>query len=396
MATQVPNRMLAFDGGNFAFRNKIINGNMAISQRGTSFSIPALTPNIYTLDRWTAYNATTTGAFTVSRFGLGLQDVNPTNNGSRYALRVVVNTADTSLNTTEHVSLVQFIEGSNIHNLLYKTFTLSFWVRSSKPGTYSVSFRNGDTVAQNIDRSYVSQYTINAANTWEYKTVTVVGGINPTVGSGWNLDEKAGLHVLFVLANATTYRTSTLDQWQNGNFLAGSSQLNFMDAVNNEFYVTGVQLEEGPYATPFEQRLIGTELALCQRYYEKSYSIDIVPGSVVNSYGPNFGITSGYANGASAASVPLYENAQFKVTKRVNPTVTLYSGYSSTPNRAIMVQTVNNVTTNYSINVAGNVAGYQNGFYVGLYPAAVGAATPALPNDSQYAWSFWYVAEAEL
>jgi hypothetical protein len=266
-AGAVPTK-LGSEIGAFSFRNKIINGNMAISQRGISFSIPSLTPNIYTLDRWTAYNATTTGAFTVSSFSLGLQDVNPINDGSRYALRVVVNTADTSLSGTEHVSLVQFIEGNNIHNLLYKTFTLSFWVQSSKPGTYSVSFRNGDTVALNIDRSYVSQYTINAANTWEYKTVTVVGGIDPTVGSSWNLNEKAGLHVLFTLANATTYRTSTLNQWQNGNFIAGSSQTNIMDAINNEFYITGVQLEEGPYATPFEQRPIGTELALCQRYFQ--------------------------------------------------------------------------------------------------------------------------------
>jgi hypothetical protein len=113
------------------------------------------------------------------------------------------------------------------------------------------------------DRSYVKEYTITTANTWEYKTITVSGGL---ITSGtWDWTNGIGLRLRFTLAAGTTFHT-TADAWQTGDFFATANQVNVMDNTSNDFFLTGVQLEPGPVATPFEQRPIGTELALCKRY----------------------------------------------------------------------------------------------------------------------------------
>ena len=229
-------------------KNRIINGGMDISQRGTSF----LNVNSYTLDRWYAGNATD-AKLTVTQSS----DVPPNNEFNR-SLRLTVTTADNSLGAVQRAQVYQHIEGYNVRDLIGRTFTLSFWVRSTKTGTHCVFFRSGGS-----DRSYVAEYTVIASNTWEYKTVTVSGGLI-TAGT-WDWTNGIGLGVFWTLCSGAD-TIGTAGSWLTGNYHATSNQVNCLDTIGNIFAITGVQLELGPVATPFEHRLYGTEFALCQRY----------------------------------------------------------------------------------------------------------------------------------
>jgi len=224
---------------------------MDIAQRGTSFA--AIGNTAYSLDRWRWAQS---GAMvcTVS------QSTDVPNNTFQSSYKVDVTTVDTSIAAGDYAQIVQKIEGYNVRDLIGTSFTLSFWVKSPKTGVHCVSFRNVDFP----DRSYIREYTVAAANTWEYKTLTINNGL---ITSGtWNWTNSTGLSITFVLAAGSTFQT-TADAWQTGNFAATSNQVNVMDNTANDFFLTGVQLEPGSVATPFEQRPIGTELALCQRYY---------------------------------------------------------------------------------------------------------------------------------
>lgn len=271
-------------------RNKIINGKMEIAQRGTGFSAA----NGYNLDRWSLVN-TTSAVVTIDQ-----QSDFPGNEFRTYH-RTVVTTADAAVAASDTYANFQSIEGFNVRDLIGRTFTLSFWVRSSKTGTHCVAFKNSGA-----DRAYIAEYTINAANTWEQKSVTVSGGLI-TAGT-WNWTNGVGLSVVFTLVNGTT-RQTTAGVWQTGDFYSTANQVNCLDTVGNIFAITGVQLEAGSVATPFEHRPYGIELALCQRYYET-------------------GSTKIYS-----ASTPALSAAQtFKATKRAAPTMS----YMVTANRGFL------------------------------------------------------------
>jgi hypothetical protein len=243
---------LANSGYELGPRNRIINGAMNISQRGTTFA--AIPTGAYCLDRWQYGTVSSSVVQTAS------QQLDAPNE-LLYSLRLAVTTADASIASGDAVLLQQVVEGFNARSLLAHTFTLSFWVRSSKTGTHCVAFNNSGS-----DRSYVCEYTVNAANTWEQKSLTVDGGL---ISAGtWNWLSDAGVRVRFVLAAGSTYQT-TANAWQTGNFLATSGQVNCLDTIGNIFAITGVQLEAGESATPFEYIDYSTELAKCQRYYER-------------------------------------------------------------------------------------------------------------------------------
>jgi hypothetical protein len=280
------------DVGPFSSRNKIINAAMEISQRGTSFPAAA---NDYTLDR---FRWSETGVMVVTI----TQSTDVPNNTFQNSLRVDVTTVDTSIAAGDYALIQQSIEGYNVRDLIGQTFTLSFWVKSSKTGVHCVSFRNSG-----IDRSYVLEYTVSTANTWEFKTVTVVGGL--ITGGTWDWTNGRGLDVIFTLTSGTTFQT-TPGSWQVGNFLATSNQVNVMDNVNNDFFLTGVQLEIGPVATPFERRPYGTELALCHRYYYK-------PAGVASWISYQFYDTSG------ALGLMAMGHYTFPVPMRTSPTLSL-------------------------------------------------------------------------
>lgn len=284
----------SLNGGPLAgFRNAIINGDMRISQRGTSFAtLP--TGSTYTLDRW-LYGAQGAMVCTVS------QDTDVPNNTFLNSIKVDVTTADTSIAASDFTTIVQIVEGYNVRALIGTSFTLSFWVKSPKTGTHCVAFRNlGAGSPPGPDRSFVKEYTVTAANTWEYKTITVTGGLI-TAGT-WDWTNGRGLIVDFALVSGTTFQT-TADAWQTGNFIATANQVNVMDNTANDFFLTGVQLEPGTVATPFERRSFGQELALCQRYYSTR------PNVYLLGYGLN---ATGFATHVS-----------FPVEMRATPVVTL-------------------------------------------------------------------------
>jgi hypothetical protein len=324
--------LASLNGGPLAgFRNRIINGNFDIAQRGTSFA--AIANAAYSLDRWVWSQA---GAMvcTVS------QSTDVPNNTFQSSYKVDVTTVDSSIAAGDFATVIQAIEGYNVRDLIGTTFTLSFWVKSPKTGAHSVGFRNGT-----FDRSHIKEYTITTANTWEYKTLTVNGGLI-TAGS-WDWTNGSGLNVVFTLACGTTYQ-NTADAWHTGNFFATANQVNVMDNTANDFFLTGVQLEPGPVATPFEQRPIGAELALCQRYFESG-----------------IGKMAGQGVVGQANATGVY----FKVTKRAVPTL-----------------------LTYAVEQAINVASYD------IRNAAVSGAEwfASVVVSSGYVWTGTWTASAEL
>ena len=249
----------SYVAGNITGRNRIINGDMRISQRlGTSSRLCSDIVE-YTLDRWLVISSPQSKLTVQQNAG----SVAPPAGFSNY-LGLTVTTAET-IDPSDFFNLIQFIEGYNIADLSWgtasaKAVTVSFWVRSSVTGTYSFAFRNnGET------RSYVTTYNINAANTWEQKTITIPGDTSGT----WNVTNGRGIEVNYDFGRGS--ETTTANAWtSSGNVrLAGTVKL--VENASATWQITGVQLEEGSVATPFEHRQYGQELALCQRYCQVFY-----------------------------------------------------------------------------------------------------------------------------
>ena len=235
------------------FRNRIINGAMVIDQRNAGASV---TPNgTYTLDRWYAVNSQT-GKFSV-------QQVTDAPTGFVNSLKVTSLSAY-SITSGDYFDIAQSIEGFNIADLGWgtasaKTVTLSFWTKSSLTGTFGGVIRNAS-----YDYNYPFTYTISSANTWEYKTITITGATSGT----WLTTNGIGASVWFGLGVGATY-SGTAGAW--GTLLGASSATGATSVVGTNgatFYITGVQLEVGSTATSFDYRPYGTELALCQRYFQ--------------------------------------------------------------------------------------------------------------------------------
>lgn len=250
------------------FRNRIINGDMKVAQRGTSFAAAA--SGTFPVDRFT-YTYSSTSAITLTQN----TDV-PTGSGLSNSLRATVTTADTSIASGDNSILSHLIEGYNVADLVGNTFTLSFWVRSSKTGIHCVRFRNGI-----FNISYVSEYNIITANTWEKKTITVLNGI-PSTGT-WDFTNGTGLVIGWSLAMGSSLQAPSTNAWLSANYLGTANQVNCLDTVGNIFAITGVQLEKGSTATAFEFRPYSVELAMCQRYYWKATSPDPVVAGYTTS-----------------------------------------------------------------------------------------------------------------
>ena len=243
----------------YNFKNRIINGAMVIDQRNAGASVTP-TSGQYLVDRFQVV-LTQASKFTAQR---NAGSVTPPAGFTNYLGLTVGASANVSLAAGDLFTVGQQIEGFNAADLGWgaagaSTVTLSFWARSSVTGTHAGNLQN---YAQT--QSYVFTYTISAANTWEYKTITIAG---PTAGV-WATDNTSFTYVRFNLGVGTTYQTATTNAWVSGNFWSTSGAVTPITTNGATFYITGVQLEKGTQATSFDYRPYGTELALCQRYYE--------------------------------------------------------------------------------------------------------------------------------
>jgi hypothetical protein len=239
-------------------RNRIINGAMVIDQRnaGASLSIAAANPT-YSLDRW-GIQASQSSKLTMQQ---NLGSVTPPAGFTNYLGLTVSSTA--TIAAGDYFTVQQRIEGFNTADLDFgkstaKTITISFWVYSSVTGSFGVGITNAA-----FNRSYATNYTINSANTWEQKTVTIAGD---TSGTWVGATNGVGLYLQFGLGVGST-NSGTGGSWQASGFLVPTGSQSIMGTLNANFYITGVQLEVGTQATSFEYRQYGTELDLCQRYY---------------------------------------------------------------------------------------------------------------------------------
>jgi hypothetical protein len=282
-------------GTSFGIRNKIINGSMAIDQRSNGASVTATTSAPYTLDRWYAFGSVDS-KFTVQRDSSA-----NTVAGFANSLKVVSSSAYT-VGSAEQYNVAQVIEGSNIADLAWgtasaKTVTLSFWVRSSLTGTFGGSLRNVGTAY-----SYPFSYTIVAADTWEQKVITIAG---PTSGT-WGSTNGVGTYVNFSMGAGSTL-VGTAGSWSLNNYTSATGATSVVGTSGATWYLTGVQLEKGSQATPFEFRPFGKELMLCQRYYYEFPSSSQMPA-----------YTSDTTTVVGTVSMP--------VPMRATPSVTLAAG----------------------------------------------------------------------
>jgi hypothetical protein len=296
----------------FGFKNRIINGAMAIAQRDTSAS------------------PVTTGYYTVDRLRLGgtasvISSIAPTTAQSTNAptgfvnsfLWTNTNAASPALTSLQAVILQQNIEGNNIADLAWgtasaATVTLSFWVRSSLTGTFGGSLTNSA-----LDRSYPFSYTISAADIWEQKTVTIAGD---TTGI-WLTTNGVGLRLTFSLGVGTGFAT-TAGAWAAGTYYSVTGATDLVATSGATFYITGVQLEKGSTATSFDVRSYPTELMMCQRYYYRS----TIGGSEV------------YGAGHCQATTSFRLFTPFPTTMRTSPTAVEQTGTAA----------------NYTVFVTGN------------------------------------------
>jgi hypothetical protein len=237
-------------------RNRIINGNMVIDQRNAGASVSFATgTNGYALDRWYIDNATD-GAFTI-------EQVEDAPAGFYQSLKLTVTTADASIGATQDSVIGQRIEGLNVNDLGFgtasaSTVTISFWVKSSLTGTFGGSLMNSA-----YTRAYPFSFTISSANTWEQKSVTIAGDTSGT----WLNTNGVGMRLSISMAAGSSY-SGTANAWASSLLLQPTGSTNVIGTSGATFYVTGVQLEAGTTATPFETRPYGMELALCQRYFQ--------------------------------------------------------------------------------------------------------------------------------
>ena len=337
-------------------RNMIINGAMQIAQRDTSFTADGN----YTLDRWKVDDAMSAGAATITQ-----STTSP--DGFSNSLKVDITSADTSVAAGEYSQVYQYIEAQNLQQLAYgtsaaKTVTLSFYVRSNKTGNYNVGILQDDASSRLVSL----QYTINSADTWERKSLTIPGDASGQI----NNDNGIGYSLFWGLAYGTTYTSGSLQSsfsaYSSANFAAGQA-VNLFDSTSNEWYITGVQLELGSQATPFEHRSYGEELTLCQRYYQ------IIAKGSDGTAGARSPLVSGQMWGTGA----FYGVLPFKTKMRAIPSLDVVNGtdywqvYNQTTDTCDTLAYNNASPDAITLHLSGNLSGTA---YIGAWSRTNNAA----------------------
>ena len=290
------------------FRNRIINGDMRVSQKAGGASVT----EGFAVDRF-EFQEYSSAAFTIQR---------STTAPTGFVNSTVVTVTSAASATAAQVNrYFQRIEGNNIADLGFgtataSTVTLSFWVRSSLTGTYCAALVNNAA-----NRSYVAEYSISAANTWEYKTITIAGDTTGT----WETGTSSGVQVTFDLGSGSDYN-ATAGSWVAANDFRTTNQANFANTSGATFYLTGVQFEAGTVASPFERVEYGRQLRMCQRYYQKSFPIGTAPAQNAGTTGAVYSQSP-----AASGSAPTWVN--FAVVMRDTPsTVTFYNPSAANAN----------------------------------------------------------------
>lgn len=341
------------NAGTLANRNKIINGGMRISQRGSG---AATLTETYPVDRF-EQAFSTDGAVSFQK------ETTDVPAGFNFSIKGTVTTADGTVGSTQGWTIDQKIEGYNAADLLFgtanaKSVTVSFWVKSSVAGVYCVTLRNGAD-----DRAFVSEYTISSADTWEYKTITVAGDTSGT----WDKGNSTGLDVIFCLSGGSSKQRAA-GSW--GTFAdCTSNQTQILETLNANWLLTGVQVEAGTNATAFEFTDFATELIKCERYFQKTYQYSDNPGTATAS-------GSYVSRDGTASSVSRYYPVQLHTRMRATPTVIPYDTLGNV-NR-MRLGTANN-------QVAGVSSVSDHSFMIFANQA----------NASHYVGYFHWTAEAE-
>lgn len=326
-------------------RNRIINGNMVVDQRNAGAQITAanLTNGTYMVDRW-FYQSSQVAKFTAQQNAGAVT----TATGFPNYLGMTVATAVT-VGASDYFNISQPVEGFNFADLAWgtanaKTVTLSFVVYSSLTGTFGGSFRNSA-----VNRSYPFTYTISSANTWTTISVTIAGD---TTGTWVGATNGIGAYVQFSLGAGSTY-SATANTWAAGNYYAPTGAVSVVGTASATFYVTGVQLEVGTVATPYEMQIYSDQLAQCCRYYQW---VPFSQGFV--------------AAGAGYAIIPF---VPFQVQMRAVPSIGAIVADPNTTQGPINVSSVTFTTTHTTVNgVPANITAAASGFatYYGYRSAA--------------------------
>jgi hypothetical protein len=337
----------------FGFKNRLINSAMVIDQRNAGASVTP-TSGQFSVDRWAA-SLTQAAKFSMQQNAGGLTGTNLPTGFKNYL--GITSLSSYPIVSSDIFAFSQAIEGFNTADLGWgaagaSAVTLSFWVRSSLTGTFGGSIVNS---AQN--RSYPFSYTISAANTWEQKSITIAGD---TTGTWVGATNGAGLYVFLGLGVGSTY-SGTAGAWAGAAYYSATGATSVVGTNGATFYITGVQIEKGSTATSFDYRPYGTELMLCQRYFEKSFPQGTAPASSLSGVGS----TLSAATKASTGVNQLVSSINFKVTKRAAPTtVTSYSptvagaeAYNTAAGACSSTALYIAADTNISFTYTGNVGG---------------------------------------
>ena len=333
----------------FGMRNRIINGAMVIDQRNAGAAGTAATnTNPYGVDRWSVYGDVS-GKFTYQQ---NAGAVTPPAGFTNY-FGMTSTSAYTVLAGGRQI-VVQSTEGFNTYDLDFgkataKTITLSFWVYSSLTGTFGGSLQNYANT-----RSYPFTYTISVANTWEYKTVTIAGD---TSGTWVGASNAASFQLNFSLGSGSTY-SGTAGAWATANYASATGATSVVGTNGATWYITGVQLEIGSTATPFERRLYDKELVSCQRYYQKTYNQSVAPGTASRP-----GLIQTVVVGSGGTD---YSQVNLFVPMRTGPTISIwdgnansnafsvYAGGAWTDNTTSSITSANTGEMSWSISYTGN------------------------------------------
>jgi hypothetical protein len=288
---------------------------MQIAQRSTS--VASLTSTAYTyptLDRWFFSRTADCGTWTMSQ-----STDTPTGQGFANSLKLDCTTTASVSGASTDLRIIQKFEGQNLQYLKYgsanaQSTTLSFWVKSTKTGTFIAELNSKDT------RSISKSYTVSVSNTWEFKTITFAGDVSGVIDND-NSDE---LQVIFWLVAGTDFTSGTLNtSWGSmTNANRAVNQVNIGDNTANDWLITGVQLEAGSQASGFEFMPIDVNLGRCQRYFEKLYNLTTVPADGATNY--TNGGAAGEASWTSFETNQIGSGTRFKVEKRTTPTITLF------------------------------------------------------------------------